>query len=319
MPQAYLVQDGELIDWTANAAHSSGDVIQLPDGRAGVVSVDVENGKTVGVYVCGVFKVAKTTSMVLLTGGRAYWDRSASKVHYTKVNDRDFYLGRIQSDAASADTVCYVALNIDPPYDIDVIRDAFLSVATGTSAAGGFGLPTTLGGAKGLALTGTNEAQCVDLLSVDRFATTAKPIVEATFRVPANGSTNAVDFNIGLANGTSATDADAITESCFIHIDGNDLNLYAESDDGTTEVNATDTTVDFVAGSAVANRIHAWFDARNPASLKLYLNGTRVLSGSTFNMSAATGPWGLLAHLEKSSSTATGSVVVDRFNVRFTE
>jgi hypothetical protein len=157
------------------------------------------------------------------------------------------------------------------------------------------------------------------MLSVNRFALSANAIVEATVRIPANGSTSAVDFNIGVANATSTTDADAIAESVFFHIDGGALDIFAESDDGTTEVAATDTTVNATEGSAVANRLEFWIDLRNPASVALYIDGVRVLSGTTFNISAATGPLGLLAHLEKTSSTATGRVVIDQFVARFSE
>lgn len=319
MPQATLVQEGESIDWTADAAYSAGDVIQLPDGRAGVVGADVASGGVVGVWVRGVFKFAKTTSMVLLVGGRLFWDHSADKAHYKKVNDRDFYVGRATADAASAATECYGALNINPPADIDLLRDGALSVATGTAAAGGFGLPAVYGGARGLSLTATSEAQCVDMLSVDRVALASNPIAEFVIRLGANGSTNAVDLSFGLANGTSATDADAITESAFFHIDGGALDIFAESDDGTTEVNATDTTVDITAGSAVANRFEFWLDARDPSDVRYYINGAEVLSATANlgNIALATGPLGLLVHLEKSTGTATaGPVYVDRAELR---
>jgi predicted RecA/RadA family phage recombinase len=316
--EAQLIQAGEVLNWTADADYSAGDVIQLSDGRAGFVTVDVTSGNIVGVQVTGVVKTLKTTSMVLLAGGRAYWDHSANKAHYKKVNDRDFYLGRVTADAASADTVCYVALNVDPPYDIDALRDGALSVATGTAAAGGFGLPAVYGGALGLSLTSTSEVQCVDILSVDRFAVGANAIVEAIFRIGVNGSTSAVDFNVGVANGTSTSDADAITESCFIHVDGGATDLLAESDDGTTEVAATDTTVDFTAGSAVANRVEAWFDLRDPADIQVYVNGALVLGSTVFKLDAATGPLGLLAHLEKSTGTATaGPIYIDALRARF--
>jgi hypothetical protein len=199
-----------------------------------------------------------------------------------------------------------------------VLRDGALSVATGTAAAGGFGLPQVYGNARALTLTATSEVQCVDILSVDRFAVASNAIVEAIFRIGVNGSTSAVDFNIGVANGTSTSDADAITESCFIHVDGGATDLLAESDDGTTEVAATDTTIDFTAGSAVANRVEAWLDLRDPADIQVYINGALVLGSTVFKLDAATGPLGLLAHLEKSTGTATaGPIYIDALRARF--
>lgn len=311
MAIAEMVQEGCSVDWTADAAYSAGDVIQLPDGRAGVVSVDVASGDTVGVYVSGIFKVAKTTSMKQLPGLPAYFDHSAEKAHYKKVNDRDFYLGLIQQDAAEAATVGYVALNVPYNPTIDALRDPCLSVNVGTAAAGGFGYPVRLGGSQILEITATNEAQKTDLLSVNGFATGANAIVRGVFRVISDGSNATQDFNIGVANGTHASDADDITESVFIHIDGNSTNIAAESDDGTTQVAATDTTVDYTEGSAVANQVEFWLDMRSPADVQIYVNGANVLPSSVFDVSAATGPWFLLAHLEKSSSTDVFKVGVD--------
>lgn len=322
MSEANLVQEGKQVDYTPAAAVTGGEVVQLPDGRAGVVPVDVEASELGAAQVEGIYAMTKTDGFVALTGGRAYWDHSANSVNYKKVNDRDYYVGRFTADATSAATTCYVALNVDPPYDIDMLRDGALSVATGTAAAGGFGLPQVYGNSRALTLTSTNEAQCVDMLSVDRFALSANWIAEFIVRIGVNGSTSAVDISVGVANGTSTTDADAITESCFFHIDGGALDILAESDDGTTEVAATDTTIDATAGSAVANRFEFWLDGRDPSDVRYYINGSEVLN-DTANLGkipVATGPLGVLVHLEKTSGTATaGPVYVDAARVRYSQ
>lgn len=322
MAEATKVQCGETVNWTADAAYSAGDVVQLPDGRAGVVAVDCDSGDIVGVHVEGIFLMTKTTSMACLRGGRAYWDHSANKVSYKKVNDRDFYVGRYSQDQLTESaTTCYVQLNIDPPYDIDMLtRDGALSVTTGTQALGGFLPPQKVGGSSALVITGTSEVQCVDMLSVDKFAVAANPIAEFVFRYAANGSTSAVDFNVGLANGTSTSDADAVTEHCYIHIDGGATTVSAQSKDGSTTVSAADTTKTLSAGSAVANRHEVWIDARDPADIQIYFDGVLVLGATAFNLGAAVGPLGLLVHLEKSTGTATaGPVYVDRAVARLTQ
>lgn len=319
MPEALLYQCEGVVDWTADAAYSAGAVVQLPDGRAGVVTVDVESGKPVGVAVKGIYKITKTASQSWLPGGQVFWDHSADAGHYKKVNDRDFYVGVATEDAAYAATVGYVDLNVKPAWDIDVIgRDGALSVTSGTAAAGGFGLPVKYGAALGMSLTATSEVQKVDVLSVDRFAIASEFIAEAVIRLENNGSTSAVDINVGVANGTHATDADSITEHVFFHIDGGALDILAQSKDGTTTVAAADTTVDATAGAAVANRFEFWIDGRDSADVKLYVNGARVLSGSTFKLNAGTGPLGLLAHMEKTTGTATaGPLYLDRLCVRY--
>ena len=94
----------EEVQFVATAAHSAGEVIQLPDGRAGVVSglSALAIGDTGMAYVRGRFKMAKTASMVILDGGRVFWDRSASATLYKAVpNTGDFYIGTAAGDAAS--------------------------------------------------------------------------------------------------------------------------------------------------------------------------------------------------------------------------
>ena len=313
---------------TLQAAASAGEVRQLSDGQAGVMQGQnaAASGDQRSFKAEGQFTLTKATGVVLLDGGRAYWDHSANNVTYKKVNDRDFYVGRVVGDAASADTECVVNLN-EPEFGlatIDLLRDAALSVPTGTQAAGstGFGLPQLYGNARALLLSATSEAQCIDMFSVDRVALSSNPIAEFVIRLGANGSTSAVDFNLGLANATSTTDADAIAESAFFHIDGGALDIFAESDDGTTEVAATDTTVDITAGSAVANRFEFWLDARDPSNVRYFINGAEVLAATANlgNIALATGPLGLLVHLEKTTGTATaGPVYVDRAELRTME
>lgn len=309
---------------TLDAALVSGEVRQLKDGRAGVAQQQNAGAANDPVIfeTEGVFKMTKpTNTFVALEGGRAYWDHSANVVHFEKVNDRDFYLGRFAADATYAATEVYVNLNIDPPYDIDMLggEGGYLSVPTGTQAVGAFGFPKGLGKSRELELSATNEAQCIDMFSVDRFAVASNWIAEFVFRPVDAGSGAAVDFNIGVANATNTTDADSIPESCFIHVDGGSTNLMAESDDGTTEVAATDTTKDLTAGSAVANRVEVWMDGRDPGDVQIYIDGVLVLAATTFVLTAATGPLGLLAHLEKSTGTTTGKFTIDRACVRYAQ
>lgn len=321
MADASYVRSRDEIRVTAAAAVASGECWQLSDGRAAVYSGlnAAASGDRTNFTTTGQFTFTKTSGVVLLDGGRAYWDHSVNAVTFRKVNDRDFYLGRVVGDAASADTTCVVNINVDPAYDVDIARDPVASVIVGTAAAGAFGYPVRVGGSHILELTATNEAQKVDLLSVDGFAKGANAIIEGAFRVISDGAGTVVDVSLGVANATHASDADSITESVFIHLDANNTNINAESDDGTTEVNATDTTTDYTEGSAVANRVEFWMDMRNPADVQIYVNGVLMLGSTVFNVDAATGPFFLLAHLEKSSSTDTYKIAVDWLRARLSE
>lgn len=317
--EATYRQEGEIIDYTAVAALTGGQVIQLKDGRAAVVLTDIAAGAKGAVQVCGVYRMQKAASVVMLQGGRVYWDHSANVATFRKVNDRDFYAGRVAADAAAADTTVDVILNHDPRYDVSLAGDPYLSTNVGTAAAGGFGYPVRLGGAIILELTATSEAQKCDALSVDGFAKGANAIIEGAFRVLNKGAGAAPDVSLGVANGTHASDADSIAESIFIHLDGNNLAINAESDDGTNEIVATATTVSFVEGSDVAKRVEFWIDMRDPASVKFYIDGVAVLTATTFNVDASAGPWFLLAHLEKTTGTDVYKIAVDWLRARFAE
>src|SRR4051794_7129319 len=112
--EAVLVRNSNDNRLVAAAAVASGECWQLKDGRAAYKAGlnAAASGDNVQFTSTGIVTMPKTASIVLLDGGRAYWDASASKVHFKKVNDRDFYLGRVVGDAASADTTCAVNLNV---------------------------------------------------------------------------------------------------------------------------------------------------------------------------------------------------------------
>lgn len=299
--EAQTYAKGEMIDFTADAAYSDGDIIQMPDGRAGVVRGDVASGDTGSAEVTEglLVTVPKTLTMVMLPGSELFWDHSANKAHLLHGGDRDFFLGTCQKDAASAATTVRVALNKRPVYAVS-IADGFATIPIQTA-----GFPVVHGAGEGvnLQLQAANEAQKVDALSHRSITVTglAECIGHALICVNDNGGATAADTNIGFANGTHATDADSITESIFVHLDGNDLNINLESDDGTTEVAATDSTIDFVEGTPF---LVQW-DFRNLSDIQTYVNGVLALTSSVFKLNAATGPIKALAHMEKTSSTDT--------------
>src|SRR4051812_6479992 len=130
---------------TLAADCAGGEIYQQADGRAAyrtgikaAVSGDVADFKTDGQVW-----VPKTASIVMLAGGRAYWDRSASKAHFKTVHDRDFFLGTIVLDAAAADTEVLVDFNEEPIYEIDLEGDECRSQNDWTTEATN-GLGTTL-------------------------------------------------------------------------------------------------------------------------------------------------------------------------------
>lgn len=328
MPDARLVRNWDEQLLTAAAAVAIGEIWQMADGRAAYYerlagnitnpNVAAGSGDQIVLRTSGKVTVTKTTGMVILDGGRVFWDHSANSASYKKVNDRDFYIGRAVGDSASSDATLVVDLNADCRYDIDIDRDPHQTVIVGTQGLNTMGVFRRGGGYQFL-LSSTNEAQKMDLLSIDGFDKAANAIVEFAFRVPSDGSGSAVDVSVGIADDTDATSADTISDSVFMHLDANDVNIYFESDDGTTEVAATDSTIDYTEGSALSVRKEVWFDMRNPADIQIYVDGALVLPATTFNVNASSAVWKLLAHIEKSSSTDTYEFGLDWLRVRFAE
>lgn len=310
------------LTYTIADAVAAGDLRQLGDGSAGVYTKSQSRtAGTVGTPFdfAGQYRLPKPTGINFLDGGRVYWNRTTRQASYKRASARDFYVGRCTKDAGTADVEVEVNLNADPRYDADLALDAFNTVLVGTPAAGGFGYPVGLGGARILELTGTSEAQKVDLLSVDGFAVSSNPVIECAWRILNDGSNATQDFTIGAASGTNASDFQSVAEFVAFSTVGNSTNINAQSDDGTTDVAPTDTTADYTEGSAQSNRVEGWIDCRDPDSCKFYVNGVRVLSATTFKLTNAAGPLFLIAHLEKTSGTDVYKVAVDWLRVRTAE
>lgn len=275
----------------------------------------VSSGEKADFQTSGVVQLPKTNGIKILDGGRVYWDHSANACHYKPVNDRDFFIGCAVGDWESGDTSMQVNLNREPRYLLDIARDPWVDVVVGTQALGGLGPARRRGGAHNIAITATNEAQKVDMLSRDGFAKGANAIIEAIINVISDGAGAAVDVSVGAADDTHATDADSIVNSIFVHLNANDVNIYLESDDGITEVAATDSTIDYTEGTP----FEVWFDMRDPADVQIYINGALVLGSTVFNVDGSGPTWKLLVHVEKTAATDTYSIEINRLCARIAE
>jgi hypothetical protein len=314
--EAILKHDNQCVNVTVPAAgFSAGQVIQLPDGRAGYVEglTALTSGQTASIRVAGQVNLLKTSSIVLLQGGEVSWDHSANTATIPVImSDKDFIVGRAVRDAAAADSTVTVELNCASRPIIDLVNAGFTNVPVLTA---GTPYGKMMGGSAYVGFSATAEAQKEDLISDRSFPINSNWIVEAIVTVVANADADVADLNVGVANATHASDADSITESVFAHFDmGADLNLDAESDDGSTEVNATDTTVDWAVGTPV----HIVFDGRDETDIQLYVNGVNRLAATVFTLAAATGPLKALFHLEKSANDSPGEVRLDKLEVRIT-
>lgn len=306
-PEAILLRGAVLRTVRANSAGSalaSGEVRQMADGRAGVFVGGKAAAANDGVEyaVDGIFNVLKSTSITFLPGQEVWWDATNNVATYQGAGD--FYMGLCaETDTVSSSAAgTYIAVDLNAKqhsYKIDFNQTGAVMALTAAATS------KIMCGELDLQVIATNEAECADALSSDSIAKTARGIFEGEVNFAVAAGT-ATDFSFGIANATSTTDADAITEHVLFHVDGNDTKIYAQSKDGTTTVTATDTTKTYATGT----RKFFQLDARDPASVKLYINGVRVLSATTFVLTAATGPFKLLAHIEKTSSTNTGQMKV---------
>ena len=311
MPEAIYRQDGRCVDFTSAAAIDGGTLVQLPDGRAGVVKVGLEANQKGAAAVEGIYEVPKAANIVLLDGGKLYWDYSANVATFKQNSDRDFYLGTVQGDAAAAATTVKCALNEKPRYLFDSAVDPCTTTLVGAATI------TRRGGTHKLVLASTNEAEKVDLIAKPGwgFAPGANAIFEARVQVISDGAGTAVDLNVGIASATHASDFDAIAEFVSVQMDANNTQLNAQSDDGVTDVALVDTTLDPAEGTAY----EVCIDVRDPASVKIYVDGVRVNAATTFTLAAAAGPLYAIAHVEKTASTDTYDVDIDWMRVRIAE
>ena len=305
MAEALILQSADVMDWTSDGTYLQGVVIQQNDGRAGVVKQDCTSGQVVGLQVRGTAKVTKTASQVWIDGAPIWWDHSANAATCNEpigAGDRDFYLGCATADATSAATVGYVNLNVQPYYIIDSTRDNGDSVITKTVVGS-----TTVevpqiynrGGMLFFQFGTTAEAQCVDWLSDRSFTVGSNWICEILFELVTAADAAAVDVNVGVASATSTTDFDAIAEFAAFHLDGDDLVIDAQSDDGYTDTAITTTTISIVAGTPIRFTL----DGRDITNVKYYINGVEVNAATSGmgDLTLATGPLKAIIHAEKTS------------------
>jgi predicted RecA/RadA family phage recombinase len=307
MAEALTYQDGIFIDHTPTAAVVAGQVLQLRDGRAAYAPTAIAAGVKGAVQVKGIIKVLKVVTQTMLPSSEVFWDASANTCNLLHGGDADFFLGTVIDDAAYADTTVLVNLNEKPSYTLS-LADGYHSIPVSTA-----GWPHIYGGGNsvGFKYDLTAEAQKLDALSLRSIATGTPGILSALICVNLNGDDAAHDLNVGLADASHATDADSITSSLFLHMDGNSLNLNIESDNAAAEVAATDTTLDAVVGTPF---LVQW-DLRSWSGIKCYINGLRVGDGTTGTLVALTlagvaGPLKLLAHAEKTANDSPGNFTI---------
>lgn len=305
--EAILKQSQEDTNLTAAAAVASGEVWQMPNGRAAVYKGQnaAASGDLTGWCEEGKFTVVKATNQVWIKGDPIWWDHSANAATCNEpigAADRDFYLGCAVEDVVAATTTGDVDLNKQPAWIIDSSRDngdsAIIKTVVGSTTVE---VPQIYnrGGMIYFQFGTTAEAQKVDWISGRSFALGSNWVAEILFELVTAADAAAVDINVGVASGGHDTDFDSVAEFCVFHLDGDDLNIDVQSDDGTTDVAITDTTTDIVAGTPVRFRL----DGRDIDNVKFYIDGAETNAATTDlgDIGAGAGPLFAILHAEKTS------------------
>lgn len=309
MAEGIYYQDGEIITFTTVAAVAAGEVLQTPDGRAGVAIDTYAAGALCSCQITSIHKLEKTTNEIYVPGQRLYWDASASKVTAVPpITAADFFVGCCAVDAAAADTVAQVVLNKDWEGSVDQ-RSATFAVASTLTA--GDPRVAQVGAGMRFVLDATNEAQMISALSHKAVSLDSDWIFLAEVVLDAAAGSG-TDISIGVSDSGHASDFQSAGSFCTIHIDGASQDILVQSDDTATDVAPIDSNLNWVAATPFALAI----DGRDPADIKVYVNGIRETATST-TLAIAIAASGLKAcvHIEKSSSTNTADVTVANMKI----
>ncbi len=175
-------------------------------------------------------------------------------------------------------------------------KEDFIHAALGTkiihsaldvSAAGNTTPVQVADGAGGLVsipLDATNEIQLSGLYWGDNRPLILNQGLNIEYRLALSVlPTGSVVFCAGLCGDHNAA-VNTVAESIWFRADGSGV-ITVETDDTVNETSLVSTGVTLTAGLFAILRI----DCSNIASVKFYINGTQVATGTTFNMSQVAG------------------------------
>jgi len=307
----------EVMDYTPTTAIAVGEVVQLSEGRAAVHPVAVASGAKGAAETKGVFLVTKTATQVWIQGGPIWWDHSENAATCNEpigAGDRDFYLGTAYDDVASATVSAYVCLNVEPSYIIDSSRDNgdhnVIKTVVGSTTVE---VPNIrqIGGMMVMNFGTTAEAQTTSWISDRSFAVGSNWVAEILLEVSTAPDAAAVDIDVGVGSGIGTTDFEAVAAFAAFHLDGDDLVIDAHSDDGTTDVAPTTTTLSWAAGTPVRLTL----DGRDQTNVKYYVDGVEV-NEATSNMGKLTAAAGPLFAVLMAEKTSDDSPLVLKARIR---
>ena len=161
-----------------------------------------------------------------------------------------------------------------------------------------------------LTMTSADQVQIIGLHHGDALTFDIDDIQSVEMRVKMGATTftsgNIFVFGVGSARNDTA---DSVAEHAWFRMEGaNSTTLvYAESDDGTRDVNDISTGV---ALSTTFKRFVIDFTA-GKSDVKFYIDGQRVCASQTFDMSAYSGGLQPIIQLQKASGTTVAIATID--------
>ncbi len=195
------------------------------------------------------------------------------------------------------------ALTTSPGFNGWTVKD--------TSSAG---TPTYLCTADGLVCTlaATSEAEIVTVYQNDVLVLPIERLKSIEFDVEVSGIDSVTTLVWGIANAQNDT-ADTVGVSAWFRMEGSasTTNIVVESDDGT---NNNDDVATGKSLSTTKLRCRISFE-KGLSDVRFYIDGDRVGSGTTFDMSNVSSGQGVqpFVQLQKASGTGTPAITIRRY------
>lgn len=165
-----------------------------------------------------------------------------------------------------------------------------------------------------LTLTADNQAQILGLHHNDSLAFDIDDLqrVEMRAKIGASTFTSGSILVFGVASARNDT-ADSVAEHAWFRMEGaNSTTLvYCESDDGTRDVNDISTGV--TLGTTYKHFVIDFTGGKS--DVKFYIDGQRVCTTQTFDLSAYTGGFQPLIQLQKAANTNADVCKVDYIKI----
>lgn len=311
------------------------------DVFAGVAYEEIDNSSgTAGALYCRVRKegdfVLPITSVAVLDAGKPVF--CTDDQAYALIGHPDAFFGILLHYESSGYAVVRMrGEGVKPPNGAGsqelLVTGAESFQPTGATAGtlngpGGFEIKSALGlgvlhndaadGGVKFQFDAVAEVALASMRTINDTFPVAKGItLECDLCVADKGDAAALDIDFGFGTAlTTDSEADvdhaAMVNLAAFHLDGASDNILAQSDDNSTDVAAADTTIDNDSTTDLPKRFK--IIVRPSGAVEFWINGARVLSSTTFAVSAAANLAAFI-NMEKTSDDTTAVMIARNIRV----